>query len=336
MSSIFIVKEEMKVEKPSLFSDIVDIGILFNSSESRALCYSSLFKDKSITKAVLVNFGGSNSQEKALNLEKNLSGLKRIAKDVVLLECDDIFDYLLNLNRIADIVLEEQKNMISRRLFMDASGAPLIYSTALLKFFLRLFPSPEVLVLNVSGSYAERGAQQFSAGDQTDIYIPGYYGTPDHSKPFHYVFLLGYEGERSFSIYREHLPEKVSVIIPSPGYDEGNDQNTINANLDFLSDIGCIERDGDIVSIKPNKKVHRIDISDIQGVKQRIETIYEEDAERYEIRLVPLGPKPHALGAALAAVFNNNISMMYHVPKKYYLSEIPPSKKMWLYHIHFI
>lgn len=52
-------------------------------------------------------------------------------------------------------------------------------------------------------------------------------------------------------------------------------------------------------------------MSDVSGVMNIKQEFYAEDCGRYEICLVQLGSKPHAIGVALSEVFNNEISIMY-------------------------
>lgn len=329
MSKISVIRHAYNASgSSSMASRTYGIGIFYNSSESRALAYKSLLQPHSISRAFLVEFDGGANENKILNLSKNRNALREIAEELEVLKFDSIFCYQQNLNRIAYEIKSSLLKIADKSILIDATGAPLIYSVALLKYIFRLFPIPDISIINASGIYASRGEEQFSEGEQFDMYIPGFYGSPDHSLPRHYVFLLGYDGERSLNIYIDNLPEKVSVIIPSPGYDIGNDQSTIRNNRDFLREIGLSNSE-----LEGNNKirgVYRIDISDVAAVMKRIETIYKRDKGKFEIRLVPLGPKPHAIGAALAAIYNN-ISIMYQVPKKYYMSEVPVGDKVWMY-----
>lgn len=332
MSKIVVNTKTISTKEAQPLDRHYDVGIVFNSSESRALAYSKLFRGKSISVIILVNFDGGGNEEKRNNWRRNLEEANRISASVVQLNLHSIFDYQDNLDEIAARIIGYRRQSDDFSVFMDITGAPLIYSVALTKFLFRLFPVPKISLLNVSGRYAERGEQQFSEGEQFDIYIPGYFGNPDHSKQLHYVFLLGYDGDRSLSIYRVNLPDKVSVVIPSPGYEPGNDQNTISNNRDFLLETGFYFKNGKLPKNNyRNENLYSIDISDISSVMKQVEEIYEKDKGDYEIRLVPLGPKPHAIGAALAAVFNNEISIVYQVPRKYFMSEIPCGDSMWLY-----
>lgn len=332
MNKILVQKKvyELPIKTPQ--SHNYGIGVFYNSSESRALEYRSLLSSKSISVAILVDFDGGTNADKKNNLLENKSALDMIASRTELLSFEDIFDYHNNLNKIASSIINCISEVDRRSVFIDITGAPLIYSVALTKFLFRLFPVPEISLLNVSGHYALRGEEQFSEGEQYDMFIPGFYGNPDHSLPQHYVFLLGYDGERSLNIYRENLPEKISVIVPSPGYEEGNDTNTISNNKEFFMETGFILK-GDTLprNYSRNRTIYYIDVSDITAVEEQVQKIYDEDKDHYEIRLVPLGPKPHAIGAALSAVFNNDISIIYQVPRKYYMSEIPAGNMMWVY-----
>lgn len=334
MNEFVINTNTYKTEDLNPDTRTYDLAIIYNSSESRALSYRMLLKEKSVDTALLVNFDGKGNAGKIANLDINKVQLEKLANRVEMIELNSIFDYQANLDTIAAHILHHRSRRCLNNIFLDVTGAPLIYSAALMKFVFRLFPVPKIALLNVSGRYAERGEQQFSEGEQYEMYIPGYYGNPDHSKQLHYIFLLGYDGDRSLNIYRENLPEKISVIIPSPGYDEGNDVNTINNNKEFLTQAGFLFKEHTLPrNYSRNKQLYNIDISDIVAVMNRVETIYQEDKDDYEIRLVPLGPKSHAIGAALAAIYNDDISIMYQVPRKYFMSEIPMGDKMWLYDI---
>ncbi|MCQ2272960.1 MAG: hypothetical protein MJZ72_09305 [Bacteroidales bacterium] len=333
MDKIIISSNEYDVANlPIQESKHYGIGVFFNSSESRALVYRSVLQQHSLSYAILVDFNGGTNENKKINLVSNLTALEGIADERTVLDFADIFSYQQNLDKIVISIKNYLTNVNNKSVFIDISGVPLIYSVALLKFLFRLFPIPDISILNASGRYIQRGEEQFADGEQYDMYIPGFYGAPDHTLPQHYIFLLGYDGERSLNIYLDNLPERISVIVPSPGYDIGNDKNTINNNREFLREIGFdINEYSEIENNNGYSNLYYIDISDIESVKERIESIYDEDKDKYEIRLVPLGPKPHAIGAALAAVFNNNISIMYQVPRKYYMSEVPVGDKIWLY-----
>ena len=330
MKTIQIESFEIRVGAEKTLEHSFSFGLFYNSSESRSLSYGRVMKEKSVDYAVLVNFDGGENENKKKNLEKNKSLLERIAKQTITIECDQIYEYLENLNSIVDSIPQTCLS-VGARFFIDMTGAPLIYSSAIVKYLLRLFPKPELWVLNASGIYQKRGEEQFAEGVRKSIFIPGFYGIPKPSLPMRYIFLVGYDGERSLNIYRENLPDYVSVIIPDPGYEKENANNTISNNAIFLKEVGFRMNGG---RLENNADIHRISIWNVQGVLDIIKKIYEESRDREQIRLVPLGPKPHALAAALAGTLYNDISIMYQVPKKYYLSEVKLGDKIYFYRIN--
>ena len=333
------------------------LGLFFNSTEERSLEYCKLFKDKAIKYSILVNFKDEDSNLKTNNLKTNEDNLteKSIMHEIVTI--DDIFDYQNNLNLII-AKIPRSLFTIHSKFFIDITGIPLIYSVALLKYFKMSFPCPTLYLLNVSGKYQYEEKPQFSEGISENIFIPGYYGKPDHSKPQMYIFLLGYEGERSLNIFKDNDPDFVEVIIPAPGYEEGNPEKTIRYNKDFLkeaefiiefkgSNIPCdediitipyIEKDNNekverkfIYKNSTNKSMNSVYVGSPVDICNKILEIYEQYKNLADIRLVPLGPKPHAIGAGLAALVEENISIMYQTPKKYSMEEVLAGDKMWIY-----
>jgi len=333
-------------------------GLFFNSSEERSLEYKKLLKDKAIKYSLLIDFEDKDSELKKSNLEENKKNLLKNSQENEIILIPDIFDYQNNLNLIVSKI---PRNVLSvgAKFFMDITGAPLIYSVALLRYFKLSFPCPSLYLLNVSGVYQYSEKPQFSEGKREDIFIPGYFGKPDHSKPQLYVFLLGYEGERSLNILKTNDPDFVEVIIPDPGYEAGNPNKTIRYNKDFLKETEFIiefqessipnndnvnsieytEKDCDNNYIKkkfifresPIKKMDRIASYDPEKVCMNILSIYNQHKDIADIRLVPLGTKPHAIGAGLAALMQDEISIMYQTPKKYSKEKVLAGDKMWIY-----
>lgn len=314
-------------------------GIFFNSSESRATEYSEVLKPDSIEYGLLIDFCdhnqvslSSNDEANCLkikNLEVNKTKLRAICKEIDILTISDIFNYAENIKVILASIPESLFRLDSN-FFIDITGTPLIYSSAILKLLKDRFPSPKVYMLNVHAHYESSGTKQFSDGTRSDIYIPGYYGGVDHNKPTLFIFLIGFEGSRSLKILQENEPDEAIVIVADPGYEKANAEFSLVKNSHFLMEVGIDVQDNSIAQ----KRLIRLPIYDIGKVCETIIKIYSDHKDRYSIRLVPLGPKPHAIGAALAAICQPEMSVMYQVPKKYVLSETKSSGEYWLYRIN--
>lgn len=305
--------------------EVIDLAIIFNSYESRALEYCNLFKNNQIKKALLINFQ-SDKEIKAINLKKNRNFLESIVSENIVEITDlDIFNYYENIQLIISNIPSESL-FYGAKWFIDITGEPSIYSVSLLKSIKQLFPSPLLLMLNVSGIYAtesNRTHTHFSEGIREDIRIPFYEGNPDYSKPWKYIFLLGFEGERSLSILKLNEPASCEVVVAQPGYEEQYAEEPIKKNECFLRELSY-EKDDIIYT----------DIGDVISLINIFNGIYLETKKEMNLCIVPLGPKPHALAAGLFGIINPEISIMYQVPHKYYLKESKRGKYMWLYKIN--
>lgn len=341
----------------------INCAIIFNSSESRSLVYQQIFKENSFQYSILIDFkvGNNTSTEKEHNYDSNLTALIKLTDNTpIKLTIDSIKNYKNNLEQIIQKIPENTFDLHSK-IFIDISSVPLIYSVALIRFFKLSFPSPEILLFNVSGIYPknENNKFDFSDGISESIYIPGYHGYGiDHSKPRLLIFLLGFEGEKSFKAYRENEPKYVEVIIPEPGYEDNYPNETIYNNRIFLEESGFIKTinekeyidNKEYIKIERQdkktkeitvyyfqilKEIKRIDIGCPVRVFEAIHFLCEnEEYKNINISLVTQGPKPHAIGAALAAIENPNLSIIYQVPKKYTWSTTPAGNKMWIYKIN--
>lgn len=315
---------EVYCSKNDTIEEIIDFAIIFNSYESRALEYFHLFKKGQIRKALLINFQ-SDKEIKATNYIKNKQFLEEIVEgEILTIEDIDIFNYYDNIQYILDKIPRECI-FYDAKWFIDITGEPSIYSIALLKSIKQLFPSPQLLLLNVSGIYesqSDKTHTHFSEGIREDIKVPFYEGMPDYSKPWKYIFLLGFEGERSLSILKLNEPASCEVVVASPGYEEKYDKVPIEQNKCFLYELSYKEED-----------VIYADIGDIVNLSHKFEEIYSAIEGKMNLCIVPLGPKPHALAAGVFGIIHPEISIMYQVPNRYYLKESKCGKNIWLYKI---
>lgn len=304
-------------------SDKYDLAVVFNSFDSRSLEYSNLFSNKPFKYSIIISFQ-SDKVQKRQNLQKHLQYMEVLSNNhPIVIEDIDIFDYHKNLNHIFSIIPSETIGLKSKW-FIDISGVPTIYTIAILKKMRMTFPTPELHCLNVSGEYKSDVPthKQFTGGYSREIYVPYYSGNPDFSKPWRYVFLLGWEGTRSLSVLKKCEPDFVDVVITNPGYKDGYEKRVLENNKSFLFE--CRVSEDNYIEVDAGNPVQLI---------REIESIYNKTKRQFNICIVPLGVKPHGLGAGLFGCINNDVSVMYHVPKKYKLHEIERGKYIWLYKI---
>jgi hypothetical protein len=305
----------------SIIDEKYDLAILFNSYDSRSLEYVNLFKEASFKNSIIISFQ-SDKKQKAENLIQHRKNMDRLSeKSPIIIQDIDIFEYQTNISIILQ-KLPLEALQINSKWFMDISGVPIIYTISLLKIIKRAFPSPVLHCVNFSGEYISDvpSHNQFSEGYNRDIYIPNYAGSPDFSKPWKYIFILGWEGTRSLSVLKKCEPDSVEIIITKPGYKEGYEVEVVKNNRPFLLDCGV-----------PESHYIYVDAGNPVQIVREIETIFMRSKDVYNLCIVPLGVKPHGLGAGIYGCLNNDVSVMYQVPKKYKLHEVKRGKYVWLY-----
>lgn len=299
-----------------------DLAIIFNSYDARALEYIDVIKDSEVRNALLINFQ-SDSTEKHTNYQNNVKFLKdKVGDNIYIIDNIDIFNYENNLEAILAKIPRNCINL-QAKWFIDITGIPGIYFMPLIKIFKSIFPSPHLTILNISGIYKnkkESGHKYFSDGIIRNLRIPRYEGKPNFSKPSTFIFLLGFEGERSLSILKSSEPMDSKIIIADPGYSAEYVKDAIDYNRCFLQELST-----DI------EQVIRADVGDPLAVYAAIDNIYKSIKGEMNLCLIPLGPKAHILGASLYGIQNPEISIMSQLPRKYYLKEIPRGEYMWLY-----
>jgi hypothetical protein len=313
--------------KQEIISEHYNLGIIFSSLESRALEYGKLFSGKTFDRTLLVKFDFKEKDNLKNDLE-NYQKLKKISKKGPIVINNLILENIkYNIKKIIINIPKESLNLNSRW-FLDMTGAPLVYSIAILGFLKKIFPAPNIHLLNVSGIYKNSDViNNFTKGFNEDIWIPFFIGKPDFKSPSLYIFLLGFEGDRALSIYKKCDPVYVKAIIADPGYCEGYKKIALKKNRYFLKEV----------NIEP-RSVTTADVGNPIEVFKKVKKIvnrYKKSYEKINTVFVPVGPKPHALGAAIGAIEDSTISILYEIPLSYTLKEVERGNYIWLYEINF-
>lgn len=315
--------EIFKTKNIKKINDSIDFAIIFNSCESRAMEYVSLFDDNQIKKTLLINFISDNENKKQ-NLKKNIEYLNHYTQQELLTLYDiNVFNFHQNIHTIINQIPDDSI-YLGAKWFIDITGVPSVYSIALVKLIKSLFPSPELIILNVSGIYSAdvNTMNYFSEGFQEDTWIPFCEGNPDYSKPWEYFFLLGFEGERSLRIYKANEPASCKLVLANPCYSDGYFEQAIAHNNCLIHELGLSSED-----------IKQVDVGDIIEIIKIINERYLEVKDTMNLCIAPLGPKPHAIAASIVSLLQENISVMYQVPNRYILKEAKKGEFAWLYRL---
>jgi hypothetical protein len=308
----------------AVIEDTFSVGLFFSSYESRCLESSTAIRSKGIEKSVIVCFR-----------EKDPTGLRE-KHDKALFqqvsECTSERPEVIDSFSVQEVelVLEE----IMRRIpvsaasgeckwFMDITGSPKPYYMGLLGWLRNRVESPLLTLFHTEARYEEKHSPDeafcFTEGFSRYIWVPRLWGQPDPRLPWTYMFLLGFEGDRSLEIYERFEPEYTVALISDPGYQPGYTEIAKDRNRVFLTEA------------KP--EIFYTNAADPIGTWSELERRITKTQAKSNVCIVPLGTKPHALGGCLAALAARTPAVLYLMPRSYKARDVPRGKSLWKYEI---
>ena len=310
------------------FSDEFEIGIFFASFESRALTSSeSLLKKNSFKYSVIVFFDeAKNTELRKKYDELLLSQVQECSiNDVIQLRDISIKNIYKSLKKIL-ISIPNKCLTLDANWFLDLGGCPTPYFLGIMGFLRDTFPRPKLTLFNPTGFYSDNVEEfTFTSGFDKNIWIPRLWGRPDPNADRTYIFLLGFDGERSYEVFYRCEPDKVRAIVGYPGYELEYSDVPLKKNELFLKASGLFEE-----PLSP--KVVRSNAADPIETWQKLKIIVS-DIGISNIVFVPIGPKAHALACGLFALTDNVPSVLYHLPRTYSIRDVTRGKFIWKYEI---
>lgn len=300
------------------------LGIFFGTHESRGLISSKLLANKSCSKSIIIFFEEFKNHE--LRKKNDLLLLNQVEKctlekphkirDVSIQAVESIIKMIL------DYIFESHLSS-DDEVFFDITGCPKPYFLGLLGYMRCKYMSPKFTLFYSEGNYEEGSTPDnpysFTVGFNRYMWVPYLWGRPNPNLPWNYIFLLGFEGNRSYGIYNRFEPFSVEALIGKPGYQPGYTDIAIRENNLFLEEA------------KP-KRLYSDAADPAIAAKILLERI-KKNRIKSNICFVPLGTRPHALGAALASLTDGYSSILYLMPRSFTIRDIPRGKHIWLYDI---
>lgn len=300
------------------------LGIFFGSYESRGLESSRLLRKKSCESSIIVFF--KEMDNKGLR-EKYDKILYAQVRDCSITEPIPIEEKsIVNIEGILkDILARIPKSSFApdKRWFVDTSVSPKPYFLGLLGNLRQRIESPQLVLFNSTGHYEKvldpREAFSFTEGFEEYLWIPWLWGRRNPRLPWTYVFLLGFEGDRSYGTYERFEPEYIKALISKPGYRPNYPREVEERNRQFLEEA-C-------------PQIVYADAADAVESWSRIDESLEKDRQKTNICIVPLGPKPHALGGCLSSLTDGVPALLYLMPRSFKVRDIPRGDYIWKYEL---
>jgi hypothetical protein len=322
-SAYGITAKSYKTENDQIEDDFA-VAIFFSSYESRGLTAAECLRAKSCETSISVFFKETDDQGLRIEYDQQLRDRVRACSIGEPLEV--VGKSITNIDDIlAEILGRIPSDAISRdrRWLIDTSVSPKPYFLGLLGYLRHKLVRPKLTLFNSTAHYEKNlnpaVAFSFTEGFENYLLVPWLWGRPDPRLPWTYVFLLGFEGDRSYATYDKFEPEFVKALISDPGYMPGYKEQALDRNSQFLTEA-C----PDIVFS---------DAADPVETWIKIDEMIAQMPNKTNFCIIPLGTKPHSIGAALSALENNLPSVLYLMPKSYKVRDVPRGRFIWRYEI---
>ncbi len=301
-----------------------NLGIFFGSYESRGLISSQFLSKGACEITIIVYFKEIDTKGLRCTYDKKLFRQVSICSKTEpnKIENESISDIDKILRKIIEIIPHSYFSK-DKKWFIDTSVSPKPYYLGLLGYLHKRIESPRITLFNATGHYeqivAPEEAFSFTEGFEQYVWIPWIWGRVDPKLPWTYFFLLGFEGDRSYGTYDRFEPKYVKAMISRPGYRPDYPERAIDNNRQFLEE-SCPE-------------IVFADAADAVEAWEKIESNIHNDRKKSNLCIVPLGPKPHAIGGALSALTDGKPAVLYLMPKSHKVRDVPRGDYIWRYEI---
>lgn len=194
---------------------------------------------------------------------------------------------------------------------VDISGFSKIYILQLLFFLVAEQNLGIPRLIHTTQSYAPtkltRGVEQITT-------VPNFFGTISFDKPTLLILFLGFEPERSLSVWKHFNPARTIALISNPPRDGQSDY------LEYArKNNACLLE-------QPDVELRDVPPDDPYGVRTVLESIYHDFRDAYNVVVGPFGTKPQTIGVFLFCLEHPKVQVVYSYPASYtrsYLQRAP-------------
>lgn len=328
---VISAKSESSSSLNALWSGHFEFALLGASWDARCTAICSC-ESVTISNAVLVK--PATDIEKGVvdeNAARIVRFLERMATRIHVLEsdsCDPAKDYP-GVKEMLWAALRDVSRHRPARVFIDITACPRIFTLSILAeaFFSGMVS--EIVVGYSEGryppakpSYDDLEEIEFSGGPFQAIPVPGYFGEFEPSRRRFYFISLGFEGWKILNLLIRKEPERVAMIMPSPGSDPSYEERTLKANAALMERFG-VSRDTVLKSPAGDAIAAWRAISE-----SRIERFDEEN-----VYYLCSGIKPHSVAFALRSISARQPTLLYNQVAQHLPMSVECTGVYWAYTI---
>ena len=234
------------------------------------------------------------------NLQTELG--KRTAEGVFVIKCqrDDPIEGVNQLKNVWGRC--KPKDPDEPFITIDISGFTKIYLLELLHYLVAELNLGIPRILHTTQTYSPtkltRGVEQITT-------VPNFFGTISLEKKTMLILFLGFEPERSLTVWQHFNPAKTIALITNPPR---------HGNLDYLQ---YAQRNNSNLLSQPSVEVRDVPADDSYAVRNVLEAIYDETRGSFNMVIGPFGTKPQTVGVFLFCLEHPKAQVVYSFPVTY-------------------
>lgn len=282
-----------------------DIFIVCSSFEERTIAVSErldpkylmencfIFKYDEKTKTIL----------RDLNFKKLTESLAHNSENIFPIICDR-FDPLDGIQKIQEVCQNNRITISEKNISIDVTTFTKQCLLVLLRFLASHNPKSVRLFYTEPVNYAPEFGRPLSYGLIDIVSVPSYGGHFYIEKEVLLIIMLGYEGDRAYSIWQALSPHKTIVLIGKSSSSNEYEERVRNFNRKLIDRL-------------PKKSIEIIDSMDPFQVSEELKKRIQQHSSQFNIMISPLGPKPQVVGCFLALEEHHDVQIIYAIPKRY-------------------
>jgi len=227
---------------------------------------------------------------------------KRTAEGVFVIRClrDDPIDGISQLKNIWGRC--QPKDSDEPFITIDISGFTKIYLLELLYYLVAEQNLGIPRLLHTTQAYSPT---RLTHGVEQITTIPNFFGTISLDKPTVLILFLGFEAERSVTVWKHFNPAKTIALITSPPR---------YGNLAYLK---YAQKNNAYLLSQPSVEIRDAPADNPYAVRNVLEAIYDEVKGSFNMVIGPFGTKPQTVGVFLFCLEHSKVQVVYSFPVSY-------------------
>jgi len=185
---------------------------------------------------------------------------------------------------------------------IDISGFTKIYLLELLHFLVAEQNLGIPRIIHTTQTYSPtkltRGVEQITT-------VPNFFGTISFEKQTLLVLFLGFEPERSLTVWKHFSPSRTIALITNPPR---------NGNLAYLE---YARKNNSYLISQPTVEVRDVPADDPYAGRNMLEAVYHEVRDSFNMIIGPFGTKPQTVGVFLFCLEHPKAQVVYSFPVNY-------------------